>query len=454
MQKGTKGFKNLASLAVVKSAQIENPVEPTEEDIRDAQEALDQMEEEAIARMEEQAVSEVTEEYLAELDATFAAADAEVKTIVEDESASLTDLLTSDNDMQYASHMETLASYEPNEDAFELIDSNIDASVDEILEADDSIDVDFMVEFLTASELDPARRDKLFDYITALDPNSLRALWESFKGTFGSGVKQIELNDILAKQVSNVDNSVSLKLRNEAVEKELRRFGALYAQLSRTFRADMSDTPLGAFRVDNITDYIKKLHHQLTTMNSAVLEMAEIIMVDEPSGDAADMAINLERVKRICALVGYGAKNWGRIHETAKNQAVAHNKEVEELKEKLRSANEVANTHHNAYLAEKAHRERLAIGSSLYIGNHSGNFLTTTNDPDTEYFRVSPFNLTITQDKAEALEFDDIEDARKVLDAVRVWAKRNIAVKNKFHAANINADTLFIFAETTVKVEG
>lgn len=328
------------------------------------------------------------------------------------------------------------------------------AEIVEILEEDSAIDVDFMLEFLTANELDPVRRDKLFDYVNSLSPDDLRALWDAFRGSFGGDVKQIELNDILTKQLQNVDNSVSLHLRNEAVERELQRFGSLYAQLSRVFRSDMTDTPLGSFRVDNITSYIKNLHRQLTIVNSAVIEMAEIIMLEETSGDAADMTINIDRVKRICALVGYGAKNWGRIHETAKVQAANHKKVVEELSEKLRIANEAASTHAALYQAEVTKRANQAIRSNLFIGNHSGNFITTINDPENEYFRVSPFNLTFTQEKSEALEFSNIEDARKVLDAVRVWAKRNISVRNKFRRANINADTLFIFAETTVKVEG
>lgn len=327
-------------------------------------------------------------------------------------------------------------------------------SFSEILDERDAIDVDFMLEFLTAHELDPARRDKLFQYVEALGPVDLRALWEAFQGTFGRGITQIDLTNVLDKQVKNVDNSVSLKLRNEAVENELKRFGNLYAQLSRTFNSDMTDTPLNAFRVDNITGYIKSLHHQLTTVNSAVLEMAEIIMVEETSGDVADMAINIDRIKRICALVGYGAKNWGRIHETAKAQALAHKKAIEELTEKLRVANEASATNAALYAAERTAREKLALGSSLFIGNHSGNYITTINDPENEYFRVSPFNLTITQDKDEALQFDDIEDARKVLDAVRVWGKRNLSVRRKFKEANLNPETLFISAVTTVKVEG
>lgn len=344
--------------------------------------------------------------------------------------------------------------------AFTMTD-DVPLSADEIVaimtDADDveTIDVDYMVEYLTSKEIDPIRREKFFEYVTNLDEKSLKALWESFKQSYGPTIKQIDLTRVVASHIENVNSSKSLKLRNESVQAELQRFGTLWQQIARAFRSDLSDTPLKSFRVDNTTTYIQNLHRDITTLNSAIIGMAEMLLVDETSDDNADVAINIDRAVRICSIVGYSAKGWAKVHENALKTETALKAEIARLNEQLKASRELVS---DTLVSVNIERERLKSmtinAGSYYINNHSGNFLTTKNDPTEDYFRVTPFNLTITQDRNEALVFDDIEDARAVFDAVQEWAKRNDMVKAMFADFGVIAKTLFISAETIAKVEG
>lgn len=333
-------------------------------------------------------------------------------------------------------------------------------SVDEnALEVSTTPDIEFLREYLLSQELDPSKRAKLFDYIADLDADSLLALWESFKASYGPTPNQITLNDILASHLRNVENSKSLALRNSAIESEVRRFGSLYDQLERTFRISLSDTPLGEFRVDNMTAYMRKLQSDLTTLNSAILEMGQMLLVgtseEGANPDSPEMAINIERAIKICAMVGYSARSWSYVYEHSTQAAVKSRNTIKGLQDSLKKANESLSALHEQEQARQRKLAELAINASTYvICNHSGFYVTTTNSPeDTEEYRLSPVNFTLTTDKTEALRIPDLELTRRILDAVRDWSESNIAVKRVFFNNGVNAETLFIGAESFIKVE-
>jgi len=332
----------------------------------------------------------------------------------------------------------------------EIIDAIVDAN-------DDTPDAEFMKEFLLSHELDESKKAKFFTYIDGLTHDQLKTLWESFKGTYGSNVATITAIDQAAKLIKSVETSKVLEMRNNAAHAELARMGTMFTQIQRALRIEASDAPLNALRVDNVSKAIAKLSADLTTLNSAIIEMAQMLMLGEVDGDAADMAINVERAVKLCAIVGYSAKGWAKVHDQATADRKALQAEIETLKASLKTANEAT---HNAQALKDAEVKRVNAlilrANSFTIRNNSGNFITTINkldDENADYFRVSSYNVRVTQDENEALTFDDLETARKVFDAVKLWSKRNIRVRKMLKAAGVDAETLFIAASSMVKVD-
>ena len=278
----------------------------------------------------------------------------------------------------------------------------------------------------------------------------------AFKASYGNSPAVVTAIQNAKDLISSVESSRSLTMRNTAVQTELSRMGTIYAQLSRSLR-NVSDSPIASFSVENISAYIAKLHKDLTTLNSAILEMAQLLTIGTSEDDVSDMAINPERAAKICAIVGYSAKAWAIVYEKAAAERASLTAEIESLQLHLKTAHEsAANAHALAEQERKAMQDRVLRADRYVIRNNSGFFLTTVNeqtDENEEYFRISPFNLKVTNTESEALVFYDIEVARKVFDALQVWIKRNISVKRKFKAAGINPETMFIAAESMVKVD-
>lgn len=336
-------------------------------------------------------------------------------------------------------------------------DLSEDEIIDTILDPMEEIpDIDFMTNYLLSHELDEAKKEKFNRYIRQLDKIELRAMWEAFKASYGNSPAVVTAIQNAKDLIQSVETSRSLTMRNNAAHAELSRMGTVYAQLERSLR-NVSDTPIASLSVENISAYIAKLHRDLTTLNSAILEMAEMLTVGVADGDAVDMAINPDRAAKICAVVGYSAKAWANVYDKAASERASFTSEIETLKQHLKTANEaVANAQATAEQERKQLQERVLRADRYAIRNNSGFFITTTNvqtAENEEYFRISPFNLKITTDESEALTFDDIDIARKVFDALQVWIKRNINVRRKFKVAGVNPDTMFIAAESMVKVD-
>lgn len=330
-----------------------------------------------------------------------------------------------------------------------------DAGVIEILPPAESVpDIAFLTEYLLSHEWDISKRSKLFTYIEGLNHDQLLALWESFKGTYGKSINDIQLSDILSSHLTNVEKSKSLELRNASIEREVRRFGSFYDQLSRTFGVALSDTPLGEFRVDNLTAYIKKLNHDITTLNSAILEMSEMLLIGvSPEGadpDTPEMAINVERAVKICAIVGYSAKAWGTVYNHAIDEKKKTDDSIKALKDQLKSLNEAHTALQDSVATQQRKNAELAIRASSYmICNNSGFYLAVSE----ESARFSPLTLMITTDKEKALKLNDLELTRKIYDAMRDWAEWHGMVRTAFSSMHIRPETLFIAAESFTKVE-
>lgn len=320
--------------------------------------------------------------------------------------------------------------------------------------ANEMPDRDFMVEYLTSKELDPNKRINLLLYITKLDDDALAALWQSFKRTYGADVTTITAFDMVQTLVKNVEESKSLKLRNKAAEAELHRMGTVYAQLARALKMESSDVPLNAMRTDELAHVIRRLNKDLTTMNAAIIEMAQMLLIDGIDGDAPDMAIDPRRAAKICAIVGYSAKSWAKVHEHAEKQQAKAAMEIATLKTTLETSRELAANAQAQLTAEIRRIDALTVSADAFtIRNHSGNFIATTNKPEEGFiYRLSPINLCITQNKDEALVIEDIETARKVYDAIMVWGARNYRVRRVLGEAGVNPSTLFIATDSVIKV--
>lgn len=317
-------------------------------------------------------------------------------------------------------------------------------------------DLEFMIEYLASYELDDRKSAKFIHYIQSIDDNARLALWESFKASYGNSPATATATAKAQALIKSVDRSQSLKLRNNAVHSELSRIASLHGLLSRHFRSNLSDTPLNSFRIENTAQLLQENNRNLTLLNSAIIEMARMLMVggvDEE--ESADMAINVDRALKICATVGFSAKTWAKVYDQAATDRKQFITENEGLKTSLRNAMETAQATMQALANEKKQLEALTLHATSYvIGNHSGNFITTVNKPteDTKYFRVSPYNLRLTQERDEALELDDIEIAREVFDAVQVWGNSNYLVRRLFKTTGVDHSTLFISAASLIKV--
>lgn len=322
--------------------------------------------------------------------------------------------------------------------------------------SDEIPDVEFMHNYLTANELDEKKRKEFRDYIDGLDAEALQALWESMKGTYGASPEVITASDLVGRRIEAVENSQSLRLRDTAVDTELARMGTIASQLQRTLRISMSDAPLNSFRVDHLAGYIRKLQRDLSMMNSSVLSMAEMLLIGHSDeNETVEMAINPERIAKICAIVGHSAKGWARVYTSAKDDRVKLLAEIESFKSNVKLLNEAVASSQRELQIERARIEAMTLrATSYFIGNYSGFFITTVNkqDDDEDWYRIGPYNLRLTQERSEAFVHDDIEVLRKVLDGVLEWSKKNPRVRKLFREANVRPDTLFIFGESLVKV--
>ncbi|QIG70313.1 hypothetical protein EVB87_213 [Rhizobium phage RHph_N28_1] len=352
------------------------------------------------------------------------------------------------NDNGDTTNIEISAYVSPEDEAAEELDAILNPG-------DETPDLDFMISYLTSHEKDDAKREQFFAYIHSLDPLAQRALWEAFKGSYGSNVSTIEALDTAASLIKQVEESRSLKVRDAAMHSELARMGTVYAQIARALRIDVNDTVIGSMRVDNISKTLAKAQRDLHLINAAVLEMAQMLMVGEKE-NVADMAINPERAVKLCSIIGYSAKAWANVYEHANKERSKFAAEIEALKTAVKDANERATTAQAHLDAERKRIEALTVSAGCYvIGNLSGNYITTANartEENAEYFRVTPYNVRITPNRDEALEFDDIEVARKMYDAVQEWGAKNVGVRKMLAAAGVQATTLFISTQTVVKV--
>ncbi|QXV74190.1 hypothetical protein [Rhizobium phage RHEph12] len=353
-----------------------------------------------------------------------------------------------DNGNGDTTNIEITAYVSPEDEAAEELDAILNPG-------DETPDLDFMISYLTSHEKDDAKREQFFTYIHSLDPLAQRALWEAFKGSYGSNVSTIEALDTAASLIKQVEESRSLKVRDAAMHSELARMGTVYAQIARALRIDVNDTVIGSMRVDNISKTLAKAQRDLHLINAAVLEMAQMLMVGEKE-NVADMAINPERAVKLCSIIGYSAKAWANVYEHANKERSKFAAEIEALKAAVKDANERATTAQAHLDAERKRIEALTVSAGCYvIGNLSGNYITTANartEENAEYFRVTPYNVRITPNRDEALEFDDIEVARKMYDAIQEWGAKNVGVRKMLAAAGVQATTLFISTQTVVKV--
>lgn len=316
-------------------------------------------------------------------------------------------------------------------------------------------DVEFMKNFLLSHEYDERKKEQFFNYIETLDENSLIAMWQAFKSTYGSSPSVASAIANAKQLISNVEAGTVLSMKNAAAHAELARMGTVYAQLERTLKS-ASDKPLGTLSVEGLSKTIASLNRDITILNSAIIEMAQMLMLGEVTGEAVDMAVNPERAAKLCAIVGYSAKAWAKVYEQATADRNAFKAEREALQASLKAANEAAaNAHAQATKERKALEERVLRADRYMIRNNSGFFLTTINartEENADFFRISPFNVELTTNEADGFVFDDIEVARQVYDALMVWGKRNIHVRRKFKRMGVNHETLFIAAESMVKV--
>ena len=338
------------------------------------------------------------------------------------------------------------------EDSFPIWDGVIDPAwlpklIDKLNPKIDIVDV-------IGYEAEEANHDAVISYTETLSPQSQLALNETMRASWG-GTEQAKNAIVFAENILKQSaESLALTARQSAVTEVFQGYHAVVQNVSRALGGDpLNDTPLAQLKIDGPLEHVKTVNSELTTLSTAVLEMASMLGVDNIS-NPQELPIDVPRLVKIVATVSFGAKTWANVYKFAEEQERKNQKTIEGKDFKIAQLQlEIESL---SLTIQKIHAEQAAQivdSKSSFLLFAKSCYLTTDWDQnDDGLIRISPMSVGVTMDRDEAVEFETLDDAQMALDALNSWRKMRI-VKMKLDAFDLKPKNFYI-GEVVVKKVG
>lgn len=310
---------------------------------------------------------------------------------------------------------------------------------------------------ILAFEPDELRRPALEKLAKSLDLQKRVALLESLKLTNGPTETFVEIASTVDNLIKRARESKALQARNKLNMEFLDHYDALFARMSSVLRDPLRDTMLASIKSSGVREHISTLTEQLNTLAGGIYSMESIILGTDGKRDF-DQPVDVVHLLRVMTVIAYGVKTWAETYVVAQKQITEQEALIKHLMDKLKEANDDhetlmkrLQTSENAYK-----RAQIAARSgSFVLTTDTGRFVTSTfmEDEDGEVF-FSPAATGFTRSMDEAVEFQTIEAAQTVLDAMKRWYKNKRVFRNKMKEIYLKPENFHIASLMLTKIGG
>jgi hypothetical protein len=340
----------------------------------------------------------------------------------------------------YDRDIEAVKQEEKQEESLESIDQEPIAVMDQIL----------------AYEPDPVKREALESYASKISEDEKIMLLESLAAFHGGPPEIVDVMEAVKKLQEEAILSKMVYLRNAAFAEKTKDLTKLSQQVNRLLNGVSRDDAFDSMLSNNLTKYTKDLHEQIAVLSGAIYHMAGKLGYETPT-DYYGMPIDVESLVKLTVVIGAGVKTWAATSISAEKTVASYQEAAKVQAARIAHLEEQEEQERLERLRKKEHEEKSRVRSSegFYIMNHTGWFITCKVKPEEgNRWRLSPTNIDLTVDMDKALDLATIEDARTLLDNIKVWHKMHHQTNRLFRKTGVRLDSLFIGQFAINRVEG